>query len=113
MHICFLDIDGTLILTGGAGQTAFARTLAEDFGIGEIDGTVAFAGRSDRAIAMDLFRSHSIAATAESWTRFCAGYLKRLEESLESHQGLVLPGVGGFLSALVSRGDVALGLLTG
>ncbi len=23
MHICFLDIDGTLVLTGGAGQTAF------------------------------------------------------------------------------------------
>ena len=113
MHICFLDIDGTLVLTGGAGQTAFARTLAADFGIVEIDRSVGFAGRSDRAIAMDLFRRHGIAPTAENWLRFCAGYLSRLEEALATHQGYVLPGVGDFLAALVARGDVAVGLLTG
>jgi phosphoglycolate phosphatase-like HAD superfamily hydrolase len=113
MHICFLDIDGTLVLTGGAGQTAFARTLAEDFGIAQIDRTVQFAGRSDRAIAMDLFRSHNVLTSAENWLRFCQGYLARLEEALVTHQGYVLPGVGELLAALTARGDVALGLLTG
>jgi phosphoglycolate phosphatase len=113
MHICFLDIDGTLILTGGAGQVAFARTLADDFGIVEIDRSVGFAGRSDRAIAMDLFRSHGVAPTVENWSRFCGGYLGRLEEALAANQGHVLPGVGELLAALASRGDVALGLLTG
>jgi phosphoglycolate phosphatase-like HAD superfamily hydrolase len=113
MHICFLDIDGTLVLTGGAGQTAFARTLAEEFGIDQIDRTVAFAGRSDRAIAMDLFRSHGVAPTVENWLRFCTGYLPRLEETLATHQGSVLPGVVTFLSTLAARGDVAMGLLTG
>jgi phosphoglycolate phosphatase-like HAD superfamily hydrolase len=113
MHICFLDIDGTLIMTGGAGHKAFARTLAEDFGIPQIDGTVAFAGRSDRAIAMDLFRSHGIAPTAENWLRFCAGYLPRLEETLAMNHGSVLPGVFELLAALSARGDVAVGLLTG
>ena len=48
MHICLLDIDGTLLLTGGAGQTAFAQTLAADFDIPLIDTKVAFA-RFDRA----------------------------------------------------------------
>jgi phosphoglycolate phosphatase-like HAD superfamily hydrolase len=113
MHICFLDIDGTLVLTGGAGQAAFARTLAEDFGIPEIDGQVAFAGRSDRAITMDLFRSHGVEPSDENWRRFSAGYLSRLEHSLATHQGYVLPGVGELLNALAARGDVALGLLTG
>ena len=113
MHICFLDIDGTLVLTGGAGQTAFARTLAEDFGIAEIDRTVGFAGRSDRAIAMDLFRRHGVEPTPENWRRFCAGYLTRLEQALATHQGYVLPGVPQLLAALAARGDVALGLLTG
>jgi phosphoglycolate phosphatase len=113
MHICLLDIDGTLILTGGAGQTAFARTLALDFGIKEIDGRVQFAGRSDRAIAMDLFRSHGVEPSGENWLRFCAGYLTRLEQALATHQGHVLPGVGELLSTLVARGDVAVGLLTG
>jgi phosphoglycolate phosphatase-like HAD superfamily hydrolase len=113
MHICFLDIDGTLVLTGGAGQTAFARTLAEDFGIETIDGSVPFAGRSDRAITMDLFRSHGVAATDENWERFRVGYLSRLQDALATHNGHVLPGVPGLLSALAARGDVALGLLTG
>lgn len=113
MHICFLDIDGTLVLTGGAGQTAFAETLAEEFGIPEIDTRVAFAGRSDRAIAMDLFRSHDVEPSPDNWSRFCAGYLRRLEITLASHNGYVLPGVGELLNAFAARGDVALGLLTG
>jgi phosphoglycolate phosphatase-like HAD superfamily hydrolase len=113
MHICLLDIDGTLVLTGGAGQTAFARTLAEDFGIATIDRGVQFAGRSDRAIAMDLFRSHDVPATDENWSRFCAGYLTRLADALATHQGHVLPGVERLLATLAARGDVALGLLTG
>ena len=113
MHICFLDIDGTLVLTGGAGQTAFGRTLAEDFGIETIDGSVPFAGRSDRAIAMDLFRSHGLAATDENWERFRVGYLSRLQNALTTHKGFVLPGVPELLRALAARGDVAFGLLTG
>jgi phosphoglycolate phosphatase-like HAD superfamily hydrolase len=113
MHICFLDIDGTLVLTGGAGQAAFAQTLAVEFGISEIDTRVAFAGRSDRAIAMDLFRSHGVETSPENWQRFRAGYLARLEQTLATHQGYVLPGVVELLTALEDRGDVAIGLLTG
>lgn len=113
MHICFLDIDGTLVLTGGAGQTAFARTFAEDFGVGPIDGRVQFAGRSDRAIATDLFLSHGVPITADNWCRFCRGYLARLDDALAAHHGYVLPGVVNLLSQLAARGDVALGLLTG
>jgi phosphoglycolate phosphatase-like HAD superfamily hydrolase len=113
MHVCFLDIDGTLVLTGGAGQTAFAQTLADEFGIPEVQTRVAFAGRSDRAIAMDLLREHGVEPSTENWRRFCAGYLRRLDAALASHQGFVLPGVTELLSALAKRGDVALGLLTG
>ncbi len=113
MHICLLDIDGTLVLTGGAGQTAFAQTLAADFGVGETSRDVVFAGRSDRAIAMDLFRIHGIAATGENWRRFCVGYVRRLENALRTHNGHVLPGVNELLAALSARGDVAIGLLTG
>lgn len=113
MHLCFWDIDGTLLLTGGAGQAAFAKTLAADFGIMQIDAGVGFAGRSDKAIAMDLFSSHGIEPSEANWRRFCAGYLHRLEQALQSHQGGVLPGVVSLLEALAARGDVAIGLLTG
>jgi phosphoglycolate phosphatase len=113
MHICLLDIDGTLVLTGGAGQAAFAETLAVDFGIPEIKTKVAFAGRSDRAIVGDLFRDHEIELTDENWQRFCRGYLSRLDAFLAKHAGYVLPGVPALLRELASRGDIAIGLLTG
>jgi phosphoglycolate phosphatase-like HAD superfamily hydrolase len=113
MHICLLDIDGTLVLTGGAGQTAFAHALAADFGIPEVNRDVVFAGRSDRAIAMDLFRIHGIASTADNWRRFRAAYVSCLEKTLPTHKGHVLPGVENLLATLAARGDVAIGLLTG
>jgi phosphoglycolate phosphatase-like HAD superfamily hydrolase len=113
MHICFLDIDGTLLLTGGAGQAAFAETFAADFGTPKLDGKVYFSGRSDKAIAMDLFRSHGIEPSEANWRRFRAGYLSRLEKSLIACKGSVLPGVPALLEALAARGDVAMGLLTG
>jgi len=113
MHICLFDIDGTLLLTGGAGQTAFAQTLAAEFGIAEIIKSVMFAGRSDRAIAMDLFRLHGVEESADNWQRFCAGYLSRLEAALVAHSGYLLPGATELVTALSKREDVALGLLTG
>src|SRR4051812_9888136 len=113
MHICLLDIDGTLLLTGGAGQTAFAETLAAEFGIAEIINSVMFAGRSDRAIAMDLFRLHGVEETTDNWQRFCTGYLSRLEAALVAHQGFLLPGANELVTTLAKRDDVALGLLTG
>ena len=67
MHICFLDIDGTLVSTAGAGQAAFAVTLAKDFGITDVTTSgVAFAGRSDRAIALDMFAALRDRANAGS-----------------------------------------------
>ncbi len=113
MHICLLDIDGTILLSGGAGQAAFAQTLADEFGIAEIIHPVMFAGRSDRAIVMELFRLHGIDESAENWMQFCHTYVSRLEAALVAHEGHVLPGAHELVLALANRDDVALGLLTG
>jgi phosphoglycolate phosphatase len=114
MHICFLDIDGTLISTGGAGQAAFVVTLDKDFGIPHATSTgVAFAGRSDRAIAMDLFALHGLPQTPDVWQQFREAYVGRLGEVLPGYRGRVLAGVVPLLESLAARGDVALGLLTG
>jgi len=114
MHVCFLDIDGTLISTGGAGREAFVVTLDKDFGIRNASSAgVTFAGRSDRAIALELLERHGVAPTAENWARFRPAYVRRLREVLPTFQGRVLPGVVPLLESLAARGDVALGLLTG
>ena len=113
MHICFLDIDGTLVLTGGAGQDAFGKALAEVFGAPPVTRDVPFAGRSDRAIARDLFVVHGIDDTLENWQRFAESYVRWIDRLLPERDGYVLPGVGELLDALAARGDVALGLITG
>ena len=114
MHICFLDIDGTLVSTGGAGQAAFVVTLDKDFGIQNAKSSgVSFAGRSDRAIAADLLALHGLEPTPEVWQQFRAAYVRRLAEVLPVYQGRVLPGVVPLLDALAERGDTALGLITG
>jgi phosphoglycolate phosphatase len=99
MHVCFLDIDGTLVSTGGAGAAAFVVTLDKDFGIQNATSSgVSFAGRSDKAIAADLMRLYGIEPTPEV---------------LPQYQGRVLPGVVPLLEKLAERGDTALGLITG
>lgn len=114
MHICFLDIDGTLVSTGGAGAAAFVVTLAKDFGIHDATSTgVSFAGRSDRAIATDIMVLHGLEPTPERWQEFRAAYVQRLAEVLPVYNGRVLPGVVPLLETLERRGDTALGLITG
>jgi phosphoglycolate phosphatase len=114
MHICFFDIDGTLVSTAGAGQAAFVVTLDKDFGIASASSQgVAFAGRSDRAIASDIMALHGLDPTPQMWQRFREAYVRRLAEVLPVYQGRVLPGVAALLESLSARGDTALGLITG
>lgn len=113
MKACLFDIDGTLVLTGGAGQVAFAQVFEEEFGIAEITSDISFAGRSDRAIASDLMRYHGIEPDQPTWERFIRNYLQRLPVALRECQGEVLPGVVELIQQLQQRGDVLIGLLTG
>jgi len=118
MHVWLFDIDGTLIDTGGAGRRAFEVVLAGEFGVTALNvaaraGRVSFSGRTDRAIAGDLFRSHGIDDSTENWDRFLETYLAELGATLSSGNGQVLPGVAELLEALDQRADCELGLLTG
>ena len=113
MKACLFDIDGTLIQTGGAGQVAFAQTFADKFDVPQLSSDVSFAGRSDRAIALDLMEAHGIGVTEQHWQTFREGYAERLPAALASCVGRVLPGVESLIAKLQHRGDVLIGLLTG
>lgn len=113
MYVCLFDIDGTLLNTGGAGQAAMEAALAGEFAAGQpVDG-IPTAGRTDRAIARDLFRHFGISHDEEALERFLCAYLRELPAHLASHDGSVLPGVPALLDELSARDDVLLGLLTG
>lgn len=113
MHVCLFDIDGTLVNTGGAGRAAFETALLERFGLSAIADEVQTTGRTDRAIAADLFRIHEIEDSPGNWDKFRATYLTHLGPSLETRQGTVLPGIVELLEGLARRDDVTVGLLTG
>ena len=113
MYAVLFDIDGTLIQTGGAGQLAFAETFAGEFGVPAINKSVSFAGRSDRAIALDLMHAHEVAPSEANWQRFREGYLQRLPAALSRLEGCVLPGVVALLDVLAQLPQALVGLLTG
>jgi len=113
MYAVLFDIDGTLLLTGGAGKSCFLQTFREDFQISKPNGDVPFAGRSDRAIAQELMESHGIEPSPENWQRFLTGYCGRIEGALHRNSGSVLPGVAELLDELEQLEHVSVGLLTG
>jgi phosphoglycolate phosphatase-like HAD superfamily hydrolase len=113
MYVCLFDIDGTLLSSGGAGKAAMEAALVSEFGAADIPYNVPFAGRTDRAIARDLFEMHRIEESTSNWQRFLAAYLHHLPACLVAHKGQILPGIAALLQCLQKRDDVAVGLLTG
>ncbi len=113
MYAVLFDIDGTLLLTAGAGMKAFAAAFADLFEVRELTGDVPFAGRSDRAIAQDLMHLHGIEPTAKHWQQFVESYLQHLKITLPQCAGEIMPGVHGLLDALQRQDHVLVGLLTG
>ena len=54
-QLVLFDIDGTLVVTGGAGQRAMNRAFADVFGIPDAFKHVELAGRTDTSILGDAF----------------------------------------------------------
>lgn len=107
------DIDGTLILSGGAGERALVVALRSEFGVaGDLD-DIEIAGRTDRWIARHVLAKYALPVTPENISRYLAGYLRALPQELQNPHAHVLPGVRDLVAALAARGDVAQGLLTG
>ena len=113
--VILFDIDGTLVLTGGAGGRAMARAFEALFSIPNAFQTIPFAGRTDSSILTDALSAHGVDSGADSFERFRQRYLEELGVELLSgsaHQ-TVLPGVRSLLEVLERRDDAYVALLTG
>ena len=105
MYVVLFDIDGTLISSGGAGGAALMGSFRDTFAIRD-PRPVKFSGRTDRAIAGDLFQLHGLANNAENWGRLRDGYLERLPNELGQRSGTIFPGIEPLLETLKSRADM-------
>ncbi|MGE3511174.1 MAG: HAD family hydrolase [Vicinamibacterales bacterium] len=112
--LILFDVDGTLILTGGAGGRAVRRAFAELFQVGSFE-AVPMAGRTDRWIFTELAARHGCSTAPATLARLHDVYLRHLQREIAVDvpgKG-VLPGVATVLDVLDARADVQLGLLTG
>ncbi|MEK7401298.1 MAG: HAD family hydrolase [Gemmatimonadota bacterium] len=116
MKLVLFDIDGTLLLSDGAGRRAITRALLEVYGeSGPTD--YHFDGKTDPQIVRELMQLAGLederidAGMTQLFTR----YVDCLHEELRApgHRPCTLPGVPALLNALEEKVDVTLGLLTG
>ena len=116
MRLVLFDIDGTILLTDGAGRRAVNRALIEVFGtLGPDDHR--FDGKTDPQIVREMMRlaGHEDDHIDARMTPLLERYVDLLHEELRRGSGGIrlMPGVRELLDALEARHDVLLGLLTG
>lgn len=116
MHkLVLFDIDGTLLLSGGAGLRAMDRTFQEVFQVtGGFEG-IPMPGRTDAVILDEAMRRNGLDTDPTVVETFNDRYCDRLAEEIHrSGPGKrVMPGARELLDLLTSRRDVVVGLLTG
>jgi phosphoglycolate phosphatase len=114
--LVLFDIDGTLVLTGGAGVRAMNRALEDAFGsTAGLDG-IPVAGRTDWAILADAVQRHEQTLDTPLLHDLRDRYVRYLADEIV-HPGTgrkaVMPGIREILATLDRRSDVLVGLLTG
>lgn len=112
-RLLLFDIDGTIIVSGGAGEGALKDAMLDRFGVEEDLQTINLAGSTDGLIARMMLEKHGFEASTENIASLLDSYLHFLHKRLPQHQGRILPGLVELLDALRERNDCVLALLTG
>lgn len=115
--LVLFDIDGTILLTAGAGRRAIVAALADEVGDTAAFAGIRFDGKTDPQIVAELLEAAGQTESRESErvARLCRRYLELLALELErpTTRTTVMPGVPELLDRLEARADAVLGLLTG
>jgi phosphoglycolate phosphatase-like HAD superfamily hydrolase len=108
------DIDGTLLVTGGAGAVAWQRAFQEQWGVEANIEEHTRAGMTDPEIAAIIFREViGREGSDEERAAAIAGYLSHLEAAVNESSGYtIMPGIEETLPRLAEAG-VLQGIVTG
>ena len=114
-HLILFDVDGTLLLSGGAGARALNIAFERIYGIPNAMRHVHPHGKTDELIVQEMFRSHLERCGSESEVKaLLERYLEILPITVRDSKNFhLMPGIPGLLSYLRSRKDVFMGLGTG
>lgn len=112
--IFLFDIDGTILLTGGAGRRAFAHAFQALTGRADAVGSFSFEGMTDRAIARRGLLALGRDPDEALFDQLVDTYLVALEAELRDPRGyVVMPSIREVVAELGALPDAAVGLGTG
>jgi phosphoglycolate phosphatase-like HAD superfamily hydrolase len=113
--LLLFDIDGTLMLSGGAGFRAMERAIEARYGIvGATDGIVPD-GKTDGLILREVLRARGLAADDEdaAVAELMVAYEPLLAEEMSDSPARLMPGTVVLLEAFAESDGILLGVLTG
>ncbi len=115
MNVYLFDIDGTIMLSGGAGARAMKRVFREQFDIHDAFKNFQFQGKVDPAIFREALIMHGIGGDHDAQiVTMITLYEKYIAEEMPRSQNPVLyPGVVELIRRMAARDDISIGLLTG
>ena len=115
--LVLFDIDGTLLLSAGAGRRAILAALGEHIPDVAAVAGIRFDGKTDPQIVSELLEAAGDPGPhdAEKVGRVLQRYVAHLEMDLavHGHRSRLMPGIPALLDALEADPAVVLGLLTG
>jgi phosphoglycolate phosphatase-like HAD superfamily hydrolase len=116
-RLVLFDIDGTILLTAGAGRRAIVAALAQEIGNGTAFARVRFDGKTDPQIVAEMLEvagrrgPHPEQQVRAIFQRYVD--LLALELQQPTSRTTVMPGIHSLLDRLEAEDGVILGLLTG
>ena len=114
--LILFDIDGTLLLSLGAGRRALVAAMLDDFpGIGAVAEKIRFDGKTDPQIVREMLHATGEAADEARIDAILERYVDFLRRELgkPGHRTDIMPGVMELLDRLEGESTALLGLLTG
>ncbi|NLH51061.1 MAG: HAD hydrolase-like protein [Myxococcales bacterium] len=116
MKIFLFDIDGTIMLSGGAGLRAMERAFEERYRIPNSFAEFHFQGKVDPAIFREALVKHNlpVADPDQEIRALITKYEQYIAEEMpRSTKAILYPGVKELILALTGCPGVSIGLLTG
>ncbi len=112
--LLLFDIDGTLLVSGGAGNRALNKTLQEKYSIQDAMKDIVPDGKTDPAIIREIFKNFNREPNDQEIEEICQTYLWYLEKEIEKSTGYrILQGVDSLLKEACRQSHIIMGLLTG
>ncbi len=115
--LVLFDIDGTLLLTAGAGRRAIVAALMEQVAYSDAFDRIRFDGKTDPQIVAELLEAAGDPEPGDPGrlATVCRRYLAHLARELERPvaRTTLMPGVPPLLERLEAEPGLVVGLLTG